>query len=158
MRRFSIFSVWFVALLLSNSVIGQTPQTQQDPQPQAPRGVRQRALQKHGVHGGKKMQRMDANNDGMISREEWRGRPKAFDRLDKNKDGMISREELAVSGDDQRMGRIRQLDLNNDKQISRDEWKGSAETFNRLDINGDGVITKEELRALRQNRRRRFNK
>lgn len=46
---------------------------------------------------------------------------------------------------------------NNDKQISREEWKGSAETFNRFDINSDGVITKEELRARRQNRRRRFN-
>lgn len=158
MRRFSVFSMWFVALLLSNSVIGQTPQTQQDPQPQRPRGVRQRAFQKSGFHGGKRLQRMDANNDGMISREEWQGNPKAFDRLDKNKDGVISREEIAVRGGSQRMGRIRQLDQNNDKQISRDEWKGSAETFNRLDINSDGVITKEELRALRQNRRRRFNK
>ena len=99
---------------------------------------------------------MDANNDGMISREEWQGRSEAFDRMDKNKDGLISREEVAVRGGGQRKGRIKQMDLNNDKQISRDEWKGSTDIFSRLDINSDGVITKEELRARRQNRRNRF--
>src|SRR5215510_5267515 len=104
MSQFSIFSVCMTALLLSIPVPGQTPQTQQDPQPQRPRGAQQRNHPGSGFHGGKRMQRMDVNNDGMISREEWQGRPEAFDRLDKNKDGLISREEAAVPGDGQRKG------------------------------------------------------
>ena len=30
----------------------------------------------------------------MISRQEWRGKPKAFDRLDANKDGQLTPDEL----------------------------------------------------------------
>jgi Ca2+-binding EF-hand superfamily protein len=96
---------------------------------------------------------MDTNNDGVISREEWKGRPKAFDRLDQNKDGSISREEASAARAARGEHWFKQMDVNNDKQISREEWKGRPETFNRLDVNSDGVITKEELRAIRQNRK-----
>jgi len=40
----------------------------------------------------------------------------------------------------------------NDGAISRDEWKGKPQVFDRIDKNGDGVITKEELRSVRRNR------
>jgi hypothetical protein len=39
--------------------------------------------------------RMDRDHDGVISREEWRGRPAVFDRLDRNRDGALTRSELA---------------------------------------------------------------
>ena len=42
----------------------------------------------------KRFKALDANHDGGISREEWKGRPKAFDRLDANHDNVLSSQEL----------------------------------------------------------------
>jgi acetyl esterase/lipase len=39
------------------------------------------------------LERHDANRDGKISREEFRGPPTLFARLDKNKDGLVTRAE-----------------------------------------------------------------
>jgi Ca2+-binding EF-hand superfamily protein len=94
---------------------------------------------------------MDVNNDGAISREEWKGKVQAFDRIDKNGDQSFSSEELRSAGPRQG-ARVNQMDANNDQQISRDEWKGPPKRFVRLDVNGDGVITKEELRSARRKR------
>jgi hypothetical protein len=141
MKRFSIFAACLFALLLSTVVFAQDQQ--------GPRGARQRG----GLHGGKRMKRMDINNDGAISRDEWKGRPQVFDRIDKNNDGSLSREEAAISGRNRGprhlKQHLKQMDANNDRQISRDEWKGDAEIFNRLDANNDGVITREEIRTRR---------
>jgi len=82
MKRFSIFATYLIALLLTVSAFAQNPQ---DPQ-----SVRRQK----GLHRGKKIRQMDANNDGVISRDEWKGRPKRFNRLDANHDGMITKEEL----------------------------------------------------------------
>jgi Ca2+-binding EF-hand superfamily protein len=38
--------------------------------------------------------KLDANHDGAISRDEWKGRPKAFDRLDADRNGSLSPKEL----------------------------------------------------------------
>jgi hypothetical protein len=40
-------------------------------------------------------ERMDFNNDGKLSRMEFRGPPQAFMRLDRNNDGYISRQEAS---------------------------------------------------------------
>lgn len=162
MKRFSIFVVCLSVLLLSVSILAQNPQgprqrgmrqplayargTALAQDPQGPRGPRQRG----GHRGGKRMQRMDTNNDGAISRDEWRGSPQIFDKIDKNNDGSLSREEFAVAGRNRGGQRLKRMDTNNDRQISRDEWKGGDEAFSRLDANNDGVITREELRARRR--------
>lgn len=78
MKRFSIFATCLLALLLSTSVFAQDPQEQ--------RGGRHQ--------GGKRLKKMDANHDGQISRDEWKGRPRAFGRLDANHDGVITKEEI----------------------------------------------------------------
>jgi len=41
-----------------------------------------------------RFEEMDANNDGKVSKSEWKGRPRAFDRLDADHDGYVTREEL----------------------------------------------------------------
>jgi Ca2+-binding EF-hand superfamily protein len=52
---------------------------------------RQRAAQRQIA---KRFKAMDANHDGTISRDEWKGRPKAFDRLDANHDNALTPQEL----------------------------------------------------------------
>ena len=39
---------------------------------------------------------------------------------------------------------LRRLDANQDRQVSRDEFVGPAERFNRLDRNNDEVINRED--------------
>jgi Ca2+-binding EF-hand superfamily protein len=134
MKRFSIFAVCLLALLLSTPVFGQDPQGQRAGRPQ----------------GGKKLKQMDANNDGQISRDEWKGKPRAFGRLDRNNDGAIGREEVAGAGREYGNRQLKQMDANNDGQVSRDEWKGDPEAFSRLDANNDGAITKRELKGRRR--------
>src|SRR5262245_45360471 len=41
--------------------------------------------------------------------------------------------------------RTKTMDVNNDGVISREEWMGRAEAFNRIDKNGDGSLTREEF-------------
>ncbi|HEY8460235.1 MAG TPA: hypothetical protein VIM99_07640 [Blastocatellia bacterium] len=99
------------------------------------------------------MKRLDINNDGVISRDEWKGKPEVFARIDKDGDGSPTREEFGDAARRQ-AGRLKQMDANNDGKISRDEWKGAPKRFDRLDADGDGAITKEELRGARQNRQK----
>ena len=37
--------------------------------------------------------RLDTDNDGVVARGEWRGRPSVFDALDTNRNGVLSRDE-----------------------------------------------------------------
>jgi Ca2+-binding EF-hand superfamily protein len=97
--------------------------------------------------------RMDTDKDGRISSSEWKGSAEMFARLDSNHDGYITREEMKQNrpknGDAAARGRRnpRAVDANKDGQISRDEWKGPSEVFERLDANHDGFITRDERRA-----------
>jgi Ca2+-binding EF-hand superfamily protein len=139
MKRFSILAVGVLILLTSISAFAQDPQGQP--------GARRRGA----ANGERRMKRIDINNDGAISRDEWKGRAEVFDRIDKNRDGSLTREEFGGPARN-RAGRLDQMDTNNDGQISRDEWKGAPKRFDRLDANSDGALTKEEVRGARRNR------
>ena len=103
------------------------------------------------------LQRLDKNHDGSISRDEWPRAPQAFDRLDANKDNVLSADEISRAPRLRQArtrqlrvrlvrARLRRLDVNKDRVISRDEWRGKPERFDRLDVNKDGQLTVAEIR------------
>jgi hypothetical protein len=93
---------------------------------------------------------MDRNNDGKITRNEWRGNDRAFQARDQNKDGILAGEEIRSVGErrqedgDDRDNRVRD-DANGDGRITRAEWRGTAERFDVLDTNRDAVLTRAEV-------------
>jgi len=100
-------------------------------------------------------EKLDQDNDGKISRAEWQRNEQAFNRMDADKDGFLTKEELRSAAGEFR-GRHRNglkgMDTDADGNISRSEWKGKEETFNRLDANNDGVLSRDELRGARKRR------
>jgi len=120
---------------------------------------------------------MDANGDGVITREEWRGSDRAFRNHDWNGDGRLAGDEVRPGGrrtsaiqdddpydtideiDDWSAESFRRLDHNGDGRLSRLEWHASRDLFARVDSNGDGVLTLAEFTgdaAVDQDREDRF--
>ena len=99
-----------------------------------------------------RIQALDLNRDGAISRQEAEtARAAMFDRLDADGDGYVSESERNAS---QRAGRgLADADVNNDGRISRAEAMGQPyRAFERLDSNSDGVISASELESVRGRR------
>ncbi len=110
---------------------------------------KERANQGNGERAHQRFKHLDQDNDGRISHSEWKGNERAFSRIDANNDGFVTEEELrsAVQGLREKRGRpgLQQMDSNGDGNISRSEWKGDADVFNRLDRDNDGVLSPGEL-------------
>lgn len=106
------------------------------------------------------MQGMDANNDGVVSRDEFMSahlRADArFAQLDANKDGAVSREEwLAEPAGQGRSGRFDQMDSNGDGRITREELDARRTArFNALDADRDGQLTAQEMHSARDQMRK----
>lgn len=110
-----------------------------------------------------KYRNIDINSDGRVTRNEWRAAfERSFDNHDWNKDGILSGDEVKTwkDSDDEwqspsrwrggrRWSKMEKIDQNNDGQISRSEWRGSAEDFNRVDDDGNGFLTAVEIREYR---------
>jgi hypothetical protein len=100
---------------------------------------------------------MDRNNDGVITRAEWRGSERTFRANDWNADGILSGDEVrpgAVRSPnppqddalwDDREDTFQNLDVNRNDRLERSEWNGSADAFQRLDRNRDGVLSRGEV-------------
>lgn len=107
---------------------------------------------------------MDRNNDGIITRDEWRGSTRSFTVHDWNGDGVLSGDEVRPGG--RRSGRLDEwdfepptasrfgywdeaaftnLDHNRDGRIQRREWHYDMESFRRVDRNNDGVLSRTEF-------------
>src|SRR5687768_7038976 len=95
---------------------------------------------------------MDSDNDGVITRAEWRGSLQAFQQQDTNDDNVLSGPEVWVSqsapGDADSLRQVfNNADRNNDRLLARDEWYGDLQTFERVDRNNDGRISWAEFQG-----------
>ena len=109
-------------------------------------------------------ERLDQNGDGWVTEDEVpQERQRFFDlmmqRGDQNQDGKLTQEEFTASlsarggfgragggrrpFDFQRM--FERLDINGDGEITPDELPQRVQRMMQLDLNGDGVLTREEL-------------
>lgn len=98
----------------------------------------------------------DANNDGAISRAEVVAlRTQNFSRLDRNSDGYVSasdrpRGPFGARFDEAFARALEQFDVNSDRRVSRAEMiDAGMPAFTQGDTNNDGVLSAEELSALR---------
>lgn len=98
-------------------------------------------------NNGKMKQRgMDRNKDGVVTRGEWRGNTRAFNNHDWNGDGVLSGDEMRYGA--WSVGEVdsfRALDWNNNGVVSMNEWTGTLRSFEGLDLNQDGRITRYEF-------------
>jgi Ca2+-binding EF-hand superfamily protein len=94
--------------------------------------------------GAIRFEGMDADNDGVITRGEWKGNDQSFRQQDTNRDGVLSGAEIRIEE-----RRIDEMDADNDGVITRSEWRGNVESFREQDTNRDGVLSGGELTPRR---------
>ena len=92
---------------------------------------------------------LDHNKDGRITRDEWHFDRDGFTRADRNNDGWHNRREFLGAddddADDDREDSFRNLDVNSDRRISREEWHGGRSRFDALDRDRNGFLTRAEV-------------
>ena len=91
----------------------------------------------------------DRNNDGALTRAEWRGPLQEFRERDWNGDGVLSGREIWNDAWDQNDGwattQFSRMDRNGNGRIARGEWRGDRVMFRSVDRNRDNQITREEF-------------
>lgn len=106
-----------------------------------------------GMGHGKGFEKLDLNKDGKLTLDEsLKNSADRFDKADTNGDGEISLEEMSqrillrrVERRARRM--MKRMDFNGDGKVTKDEIQGRAKKrFGMMDRNDDGVVEKSELR------------
>ncbi len=92
--------------------------------------------------------RYDRDGDGAIGRDEFPGPTEDFERLDRDGDGGVAASDLAWSAPaqdrDEAMSLFRPADRDEDGRITAEEF---SELFGKLDAEGLGFVTLDDLRA-----------
>jgi Ca2+-binding EF-hand superfamily protein len=129
----------------------------QDEQPQ-------RRKRPKAPEAAQSFEKLDKNKDGYLDASELPERLKGrLQRVDQNNDGKVSAEEYkrvaarlgnqapAQRGQAPAEGALfRLLDADKDGKLSREELEKSLKLFDKLDKNKDGMLDQEELKAAPQ--------
>jgi Ca2+-binding EF-hand superfamily protein len=103
-----------------------------------------------GQANRQRLRAMDADGDGVVTREEYQGPAALFERLDADEDGVLRGGELraaAPAAGAAAMTRVRAMDRDGDGRVTREEFSGRPQLFERLDSNKDGVIDDQDRQA-----------
>lgn len=91
----------------------------------------------------------DADEDGQLSLEEFPGLDEHFVELDADADGYVTYEEIVAWREARFHARVAEAvarwDVDQDGQVSIDEFPGEDERFAQLDLNDDGYLTLDEM-------------
>jgi hypothetical protein len=123
------------------------------PAPMTPREKSQRVPHE-------KFAQVDTNHDGVISRDEAAAAPQLasrFDEVDADKDGRVTPAELKNHAKSHRLnnkgaGAFTKLDSNGDGVVTRDEVAANpklSRKFEAADMDRDGRVTADEAKAAR---------
>jgi len=103
------------------------------------------ALAQDAPRGAGMFGRLDANKDGVITKEEYDADVAArFARLDTDKDGKVSQAERDAAG---RGGGMGMRNMTGDVTLA-DMQAQAQRRFDRLDANHDGKIDQAEIQAM----------
>jgi len=101
----------------------------------------------------------DADQDGLISRAEWLTRARSdFQALDMDGDSALSAEERQAQLGEERAALRARLAARQERQVgpalagpmSLEDFEARASArFDRIDADGDGLVTVAELQAIR---------
>jgi Ca2+-binding EF-hand superfamily protein len=93
--------------------------------------------------------RVDTDKDGKISKAEFDTESTAlFKRLDKNSDGKIAADEVPARHWGGKGPQFGMMDTDKDGKVTKAEFTAAEDKmFQKLDTNGDGVITPDEMQA-----------
>ena len=160
----NLIRLTIVALVGAGSLHGESPRRGDDGQ--RPGGPRDGGRDFKGF-----FESADSNGDGVVSAQEFASierlsklpaekRDEIFRRFDKNGDGLIQRAEMRPpprpDGGGRHFPKLEELDSNKDGRVSFEEFVAGPisqhmpkerlrEFFNRLDTNGDGSLSPEDL-------------
>ena len=89
----------------------------------------------------------DKNGDNALQADEFGGNLDVFNKIDQNHDSKLDVVELnnAKVLSEQTSNMVNALDTNGDHVLNADELKVSADSFNKIDTNGNGAADLTEL-------------
>jgi len=97
------------------------------------------------VSRGERFSVLDRDRDGFLAADEWSESRDAFVRLDRNGDGAVSRNEYVEPRALTREEWFKQLDQDRDGRLAVSEWRWSRASFDQLDLDHDGDVSRLEF-------------